>query len=286
MNTRGTSKRTINLIQVALGILCFSVKCTAQDSSRVERNPIDSLPPYVERITYFGQRAEWSHDGKRILFIEKTYGDAFEVDLETRHIKPITHHFYHGGFTRALYLSNGDILLSGCTSFDAENPHLNRREKAELWVLDKSLIRPPMRLGAKCSEGPAVSRNRLHIAWTQVAAQYPDQMAAGTSRIYEADIVYEDGAPKLANQRLVIDSRDLPFRCTMETQNFRPPHEKEIVFSAYGYQSTDVCGVDLLTKKVTNYSVRVGKRSLTRPAPSKRTTVTSPAASIPSASKS
>ena len=40
----------------------------------------------------------------------------------------------------------------------------------------------------------------------------------------------------------------------METQNFRPPDEKELTFSAYGYQGTDVCGVDLVTKKVINYS--------------------------------
>ena len=62
------------------------------------------------------------------------------------------------------------------------------------------------------------------------------------------------GKPKLAGQRLVLDSRDLPFRCTLETQNFRPPDEKELTFSAYGYQGTEVCGVRLATKRVTNYS--------------------------------
>ena len=41
----------------------------------------------------------------------------------------------------------------------------------------------------------------------------------------------------------------------METQNFRPPEERELTFSAYGYQATEVCGVDLVTKKVTNYSL-------------------------------
>ena len=40
----------------------------------------------------------------------------------------------------------------------------------------------------------------------------------------------------------------------METQNFRPPEERELTFSAYGYQGTDVCGVDLVTKRVINYS--------------------------------
>ena len=86
-----------------------------------------------------------------------------------------------------------------------------------LYVLDRSLTRPAEPLGTKCSEGPAVSRKRMHVAWTQVAAQYPEEMPAGSSRMREADVVMKDGKPKLANQRLIIDSRDLPFRCTLET---------------------------------------------------------------------
>lgn len=70
----------------------------------------------------------------------------------------------------------------------------------------------------------------------------------------EADIVYENGAARLANQRVIVESGDLPFKCTLETQNFRPPEERELTFSAYGYQGTDVCGVDLVSKKVVNYS--------------------------------
>jgi hypothetical protein len=77
--------------------------------------------------------------------------------------------------------------------------------------------------------------------------------------MYEADVAYDKGVPRLANRRLIIDSRDLPFRCTMETQNFRPPHEKELTFSAYGYQGTEVCGIDLATRKVTNYSNAPGQ---------------------------
>jgi Tol biopolymer transport system component len=121
-------------------------------------------------------------------------------------------------------------------------------------VLDRSLTKPPVALGTKCSEGPAVSRRRMHIAWTHVSAQYPETMAPGSSRMYEADLVYENGAPRLANQKLIVDSAELPFKCTMETQNFRPPLENELTFSAYGHQGTDVCGIDLTTKKVVNYS--------------------------------
>jgi Tol biopolymer transport system component len=170
----------------------------------------------------------------------------------------VTHHYHHLGYTRALYLANGDILLSGPEGFDPKNPHPSRGQ-CFLSVLDRSLTRPPVPLGTKCSEGPAVSRHRLHIAWTHVSEQYPAEMPKGASRMYEADIVYEQGQPKLANQKLIIDSRDLPFACTMETQNFRPPEERELTFSAYGYQGTEVCGIDLETKRVTNYSKAPGQ---------------------------
>jgi len=35
---------------------------------------------------------------------------------------------------------------------------------------------------------------------------------------------------------------------------FVPPDEKELTFSAYGYQGTDVMGLNLETGKITNYS--------------------------------
>ncbi len=217
------------------------------------KNPVNELPPYITRLTMFGERADWSHDGRKILFVEKTYGDVYEVEVATKVVRLLTHHYYHLGYTRALYLANGDILLSGPEAFDPKNPHVSRVQ-CYLYVLDKSLTKPPVPLGTKCSEGPAVSRRRQHIAWTQVSAQYPDEMPKGTSRMLEADIVYENGIPKLAHQKTIIDSRDLPFPCTMESQNFRPPTEQELIFSAYGYQGTDVCGIDLATKKVVNYS--------------------------------
>lgn len=221
-------------------------------------NPADHLPPHITQATWFGERADWSHDGKRILFLSKTFGDAMEIDLATKRIRNLTSHYPHHGYTRALYLANGDILLSGPETFDPK--HIGEaRSQCFLYVLDKSLTKPAVSLGTKCSEGPAVSRKRMHIAWTHVAAEYPEEMPAGSSRMLEADIVLEDGKPKFANQKLIIDSRDLPFKCTMETQNFRPPEEKELTFSAYGHQGTDVCGIDLSTKKVTNYSNSPGQ---------------------------
>jgi len=224
-----------------------------------EGNPIDELPSYIRKINDWGQRADFSHNGRRILFIEKTYGDAFQLDLASGRVTPVTHHYYHGGYTRALYLANGDILLSGCTDFDAGDPHVNRYDKAELWILDKSLTKPPVRLGMHCFEGPAVSRKNPRIAWTTEHRQYPKTYAKGELRVHVADIVYEDGTPKLANQRLVLSNIDNDFfekPMSIETQNFVAPDETHITMSVYG--AGTVALVNLKTGKVTRVSAIAG----------------------------
>jgi hypothetical protein len=237
------------LITPLIATFAFAAEPQAGES------PADHLPPHITQLTAFGERPDWSADGKRILFLSKTYGDALEIDLSTRAIRNLTAHYPHVGYTRALYLANGDILLSGPESFD---PHhaAEARTRCFLSMLDKSLTKPPVPLGVPCIEGPAVSRRRLHIAWTEWPDQPTSDVSPKSSEIHEADIVYEDGKPKLANGRLVLSSGDLPFDCTMETQNFCPPDERELTFSAYTKKGggSDVCGVDLATKKVTKYT--------------------------------
>jgi len=208
-----------------------------------EKTPLDDLPPYIRRLTHFGQRADWSHDGQRILFLSKTFGDAYEIELAGGVMRPMTHYYFHEGYTRALYLSNGDILLSGARQFDSADPWKSRSgEHAELWVLKRDLKSPPTPLGEHCSEGPAVSRKNMRIAWTSGGA------------LYQGDIVYRDGAAALANKKKLLDRRDLPFETGLETQNFRPPDERELIFTAYGYQKTEVMGLNLESGEVTNYS--------------------------------
>jgi len=245
------------LLRFGLILSALTVAGAGPVNRKEGQNPAEHLPPHIQRVTWFGERADFSHDGKRILFVEKTFGDVYEVELATGIIRAMTHHYPHDGYTRALYLANGDILLSGPERFDPKRPG-DARAQCWLYVLDKSLTKPAQPLDSKCSEGPAVSRKRLHIAWTHVAAEY-SEMQPGSSRMQEADIVYENGAPKLARQRVIIESKDLPFRCTMETQNFVPPDEKQLTFSAYGYQGTDVCVVDLETRKVANLTNSPGE---------------------------
>jgi hypothetical protein len=221
----------------------FSSLLLAQEPAQKTIDPISDLPPYITKITNFGQRADWSHDGKRLLFIEKTFGDVYEVEIETKSIRPMTHHYFHEGYTRALYLQNGDIILSGARDFENEDPWPSRdEENAELWILKKDLSSPPVPLGEHCSEGPAVSRSKMTIAWTFENA------------FYMADIGFKNDKPLLAKKIKILDGKDLTFECDLETQNFRPFEEKELLFSAYGYQGSEVMGLNIETGEVINYS--------------------------------
>ena len=107
---------------------------------RSGESPADHLPPHIQQVTGFGERADWSHDGKKILFLSKTFGDALEIDLRTKSIRNLTAHYAHHGYTRALYLPNGDILLSGPESFDPKRIG-EARVQCWLYVLDKGLTK-------------------------------------------------------------------------------------------------------------------------------------------------
>ncbi len=217
--------------------------------------PDDHLPANITRLSGFGERPDWSSDGTRLIFVSKTFGDVMEMDVATRTVRDLTAFYPHYGYTRALYLANGDILLSGPETFDPKHA-AEARNQCYLSVLDRRGGRAPVPLGARCNEGPAVSRHRLHIAWTEWTDPKPGAGGNADSKMFEADVDYASGRPVLANRRLIIDGADLPFRCTMETQNFRPPEERELTFSAYteAGRKCDVCGIDLLTKKITRYT--------------------------------
>ncbi len=93
-----------------------------------------------------------------------------------------------------------------------------------------------------------------YLGQSLVLVGRPDEAVAAMERAIERKPAQSD-----LLEIFPTDSRELPFPCTLETQNYRPLDERELTFSAYGYQGTDVCGFDLVTKKVTNYSDSSGQ---------------------------
>src|SRR4051812_5426441 len=69
------------------------------------KDPTGELPPHIIKLSNFGERADWSHDGRRLLFVEKTFGDVYEIEVATRELRLLTGRYPHAGYTRALYLA-------------------------------------------------------------------------------------------------------------------------------------------------------------------------------------
>jgi hypothetical protein len=67
----------------ALLVIGWLAAAPSRHQAREGESPGDHLPPYITRLTWFGERADWSLDGWKILFLEKTFGDIYEIDVAT-----------------------------------------------------------------------------------------------------------------------------------------------------------------------------------------------------------
>jgi len=243
-------------LYITIALIWLIQMANAQNAESNQNWTDQNYPDYIEKITDFGERADWSHDGNSLLFVERSFGDVYEYNIKTKKYKPLTHHFYHSGFVRALYLSSGDILLSGPTELVDGNWKEARFRKSELWILDKELKSPPVRLGEYCWEGPAASRTNLQIAWAEHHGIYPDQIRY--YQLFTAEIDYSTGVPCLVSQRVVLDNSNEEVKdMVLEPQNFRPNNESELIIQAYDKsfkKGCEIMGLDLSTGELVNYS--------------------------------
>lgn len=219
-------------------------------------NPEENPPPNITRLTGFGERASWSPDGTRIAFMSKSFGDAFEVDVQTRVVRLLTH-YPNAGYLRVQYLPNGDLFLIGARTFT--DIRTTRGRDQEMWILRPG-SREAVALDHKISEGVAISRTSTKIAWSNTNGQYPDRIPKGESIIYTADIVYGDGKPQLANKKEILRAKapggggapPLMNDCVLEAQDFRR-NDAELVYTCYRSPFADIFGIDLDTGKIITY---------------------------------
>ena len=239
---------------LVVSALAASVTLAASQSPK-QGSPEDNPPANISRLSHFGERASWSPDGKRIAFMEKSFGDAYEVEVATKAIRLLTH-YAHPGFLRVQYLPNGDYLLIGAPTFT--DIQATRSRDQEMWIL-KADAKPGDRavpLGHKISEGVAISRNSMTIAWSNTRGQYPDLLQQGESVIYTAELAWEGPQPKLVNKQEVIRAKGP--ECTLEAQDFRSD-DRELIYTCYRSPFADVLGIDLTTKRVTVYRKLAGE---------------------------
>jgi Tol biopolymer transport system component len=147
----------------------------------------------------------------------------------------------------------GDYILIGPDHF--ENIHTSRTRDNELWFLSKEPGSKPMKLGQKMSEGAAISKKSLKIAFSVLPAQ-DAELAPGTSKLMIADVDLSGGAPKLVNKRTAYESKDRG--CVLEAQDFYEDDTK-MIFTCYEpNDAASVMGIDLQSGQVTNFSKAPG----------------------------
>ncbi|HMJ23498.1 MAG TPA: hypothetical protein VK513_16390, partial [Terriglobales bacterium] len=217
-------------------------------TERTPGNPLEHLPPNIEILTHFGERADISPDNQRVAFMAKSFGDAMVVDLKSRIIHCLTCTIPGTAFLRVMHLVTGDYILIGPDHF--ENVHISRTRDNELWFLSKERGAKPVKLGQKISEGAAISKRTLKVGFSQTAAQSPD-LAPDASRLMVADLDLS-GSPKLVNKKTVYESRDRS--CVLEAQDFYD-NDTKMTFTCYEPEGhASVMGIDLQTGQVTNFS--------------------------------
>ena len=210
------------------------------------------LPPNIEVLSHFGERADISPDNQRVAFMAKSFGDAMVIDLKSRTIQCLTCNVPAAAFLRVMHLVTGDYILIGPDHF--EDLHTSRTRDNELWFLSKERGSKPIKLNQKMSEGTAVSKKSLKIAFSQTAAQASD-LAPQASRLIIADLDLS-GTPHLINEKTVFESKNRS--CTLEAQDFYDD-DRKMTFTCYEPEGhASVMGIDLQTGEVTNFSKAPG----------------------------
>ncbi len=175
------------------------------------------------------------------------------IDLKTRVIQCLTCNVPGAAFLRVMHLVSGDYIVIGPDHF--ENTHISRERDNELWFLSKQRGSKPVKLDQKMSEGAAVSKKSMKIAFSQTAAQAPD-LAPGASRLIVADLDLSGETPKLMEKKTVYESKDRS--CTIEAQDFYDS-DRKMTFTCYEPEGrASVMGIDLQTNEVTNFSKAPG----------------------------
>ncbi len=212
---------------------------------------MDELPIWISPLLPSGVRPDWSGDGNHLLYLDALVGDVYELELATGERRILTRHFEHRGFTRARYLANGDLLLCGPVRA-VEDEAEGGRWNAEMWYLSRSLEGPAQPLETPCFEGPAVSRRDMQIAWT--VSESRDDPLFGASEIWTGRVEFVGGKARLVDRRKRVDRGDFMYLAHLESQDFRPPDDRELLFTAYAYRGGEVMGIDLESGELTNYS--------------------------------
>jgi hypothetical protein len=152
-----------------------------------------------------------------------------------------------------MHLANGDYILIGPDHF--ENIHISRTRDNELWYLSKVKGSKPIKLNHKLSEGAAVSKTGMTMAFTTLPEQ-DISLKPGYSKLIQIDIDASGSVPKLVNERIIYESSDP--NCRMEAQDFYNNNSQLTITCYTGGPPSSTASIDLKTHKMTDMSSHSG----------------------------
>jgi hypothetical protein len=214
---------------------------------------LDDPPPFHTKVTDWGERPYWYPDGRKIAFIGRNYGDAYEYDLDTQEIVNITEHGDHHAFLRVLVMHNGDYLLVGPKEF--KDRITSRYFESEVWWMPADRHLPPQPLD------DTIIQDGLAVSWTQPLVSYMQgyhqdkTLPEFTYRIHVRTIEYDaDGIAHWGPDRVVYDGGKYRW---CEPQDFRFD-DTEIIFAEYqGPERGDRAEYNSVTRGVNIETGRV-----------------------------
>jgi hypothetical protein len=237
-----------------LAILCLAAApALLYAQMRKQGSPLDHLPKHIEILTHFGERADFSPDNQRVAFMAKSFGDAFVVDLKTRVIRCLTCSIPGAAFLRIMHLPNGDYILIGPERFT--DIRTSRGPDNELWFLSSKPGAKPVRFGQRMSEGAAISKKHMRVAYSETSTQNPE-LARGSSRLIVADVELAGATPRITQKKVVHTSPDRS--CVIEAQDFYD-NDSKLTFSCYEPEGmASVMSIDLASGAAENMSKAPG----------------------------
>ena len=237
----------------AVPLLAALVLLAPAPAKRRTDNPLDHLPPNVEVLTHFGERADVSPDNQRVAFMAKSFGDAFVIDLETRAIRCLTCSVPGAAFLRVMHLASGDYLLIGPDHF--EDVRRSRSRDNELWFLSRKPGSRPVKLGRRMSEGAAVSKRSTKLAFAVGHAQ-DDALPETRTQIVVAELDPSAATPALQYEHVAVTSDDPS--CRLEAQDFFDD-DKKLTYTCYEPEGhASVWTIDFATGERVNQSKAIG----------------------------
>lgn len=270
MRIRGTA-----LAMLALGVVTVFAAAPSQAASKsvptgspAADTPLDNLPDHIRQLPLpegvgAATKPQFAPDGRSLFVIDEN-GEVWDYQLDHGTGAQPRATKLTGRFApkvlRATPLTNGDLVL--CAPADATGGRID----GKIWLMQRPLgKRPPVPLNESCWEGIAVSHapGSTTIAWVRSHYDFydPDRdIQTAQSQIFTGRISYDRrGTPSLVDTTKLVDREDFPGPVLLESQDFRSVRgrhgtDRQLVFTMYGYQGSEVMSIDRETGQIVNHS--------------------------------